>query len=1486
MFRDYFRRTGFRRQLTIIVTSAILALALFSALVNSWESSRRMRAYLVEQGQQIAENLARQSVLALLYHSPDNAREVAATTLAFPDVLQVEITDAAHQVLLSETKKAALFKPLQRPRPDAAISHATLGQETDDAWRFDAAVHDTQAGASPFDLAERKPVLLGYVHIVLSKDTMKRMVISLLIENLAITLTVAIILLWVMRLLTRHLTQPLNNLSGLMGRAEAGESGMRATPQGPLDIVKMALAFNQMMIVLEQREAELKQSRDQALQMAQLKAQFAATVSHEVRTPLNGVIGMLDVLKEMALTAPQQKCVEVACSSAHTLIDLINNILDFSKMEARKVELEEIEFDVRKLLDEVIELLADQVQKKGLDLGYLLAPGMPNRIKGDSLRLRQVLLNLIGNAVKFTEHGEVAVRIACSGESIDGITLRIEVSDTGIGMDQETLSHVFESFAQADRSTTRKYGGTGLGLAICKQLVELMGGQIGVVSQLGQGSTFWLTIACKPGQMQPPAPKQQTRRVLIMAESEIVRSFLTQSLAQHGMACSAAGSGAEALLELGRAEQSSSPYFLVIMDLSAGDGRGADLARHIRADGALSTTRILVLDRYGAPPSELPVGADGYLGKPLRLNRLLDAIGHLQSGDAGLTNAATTSTLINVPQGPPPAGIHRVLVVEDNRTNQAVAAGMLALSGCHCEFAANGWEAIEAVRSSQFDLILMDCNMPGMDGYEATAHVRNIEEPQGRRTPIVALTANTQPGDVEKCLAAGMDDYLAKPIDLVLLRQKLAFWLTKGTLSAPVGTATQGELALEHSPLDRIVFDKLREILGPALQHAVRPFLEDMPVYLEQLEQAVGQRDTEAIRAAAHTIKGCSGNLGATILTLGAKHVEELALEQAIDAIDPLLPQLRSAFDEVAVLLGSEVFLENQRPAKPEETSILVLVVDDDRSTRSALRHTLSRDGFRVEEAENGANALQLLKRIQPDVILMDAMMPVMDGFTTCARLQEHPNGHAIPVLMITALEDNLSVERAFAAGASDYIPKPIHFAVLAQRVRRVVDANRTEQRIRHLAYNDPLTDLPNRALFFRQLERCIEQARQNEEVVAVLFLDLDRFKNVNDTLGHEVGDRLLVAVAQRIRRSVRSVDCVARPGGDEFTVVLADMSGPHTAGTAAQNICRALSTPFQIDGHDIVVSASIGIALYPHDGIDAGTLLKYADTAMHRAKKAHTGFKFFELAMAEHIRLEGDLREALHRQELEVYYQAQARLDNGQVVGMEALLRWHHPTRGPVSPAEFIPVAEETSLINPIGEWVLRTACTQLQSWLDSGMAPIRLAVNLSVRQLLQVDFSATVEQVLADTGLAPHLLELEITESTLMENAEDTLQALQRLRALGVRLSIDDFGTGYSSLAYLKRFPVNTIKIDQSFVRDVSHDADDAAIIKGIIALAHSLRLEVVAEGVETEDQLRFLRDQSCDLMQGYLLSKPVPAQQFAQFIAAQTGLKQEAIAAPDLS
>ncbi|MTV36480.1 EAL domain-containing protein [Duganella radicis] len=1362
MFRNFLRRTGFQRQLTIMVSAAILGLAVFSALMNAWAANSRMRDHFVGQGQRIADNLARQSTLALLFHSAENARDVVNATLAFPDVAGLQIMDARRAVLLSRAQNgaqldAALFSA-------APPSRAGMVGESAKGWVFVAPVYGGQSEASPFELQEHQQQLLGYVHVQLSKETLNQLTWSLLLGNLGLTLSFAVILLVLARLLTRHMLNPLNALSRLMRSAEAGESGMRATPAGPRDLIEMGQAFNQMMNVLEQREAELKESRDAAVNMAQMKAQFAATVSHEVRTPLNGVVGMLDMLKETRLTQRQQEFVDVAWNSSRTLIALINNILDFSKMEAGKLALEETEFSLAVLLSEVTELLARPAQQKGVGVSWVVADAVPPRVVSDALRLRQILINLTGNAVKFTERGEVTITVSLA--AAEPLLLSFEVRDSGIGMSEEVQRRLFEAYVQPDPSTTRRYGGTGLGLAICKQLVELLGGEIGVRSMLGSGTTFTFSIPCRAAQQAPAIQPAQ----------------LLQATVPH------------------------------------------------------------------APPRALPQRQ------------------------------------------------FRVLIAEDNRTNQMVAAGMLAMNGCVCEFAADGVEAVRAAQRERFDLILMDCSMPEMDGYEATAHIRIAEQAMGRRTPLVAMTANTQIGDAEKCLAAGMDDYLAKPITLVELRHKLEKWLPHGApggatsatsaagagaddAGAPAGTPVldHAQAARRHAvraagnaPVDLDIFDKLREVLGDSLPHAVTPYLEDTPVCLDELAQSVRSGDMNTARNRAHALKGSSGNFGATVLAQLALEAEQFAAAGKPEHITPLLKPMNEQFLALAAFLRAELSYAEPEDLHLSEDTPQVLVVDDDRSTRSTLRHTLQRDGFRVEEASDGQQALAMLTRFQPDVILMDAMMPVMDGFTACARMQELPNGADIPVLMITALQDNSSVERAFAAGASDYIPKPIHYAVLSQRVRRIIEANRAEKRIRHLAYNDVLTNLPNRTLFFELLGKSIDHARAAGQQVAVLFMDLDRFKYVNDNLGHDVGDRLLQGVAQRVRQTVRSADSVARLGGDEFTVVLNELDSPAAAATAAHNIVRALAAPFPIDGHDIFVTASVGIAMFPHDGGDVASLVKHADSAMYRAKRTNTGFQFYEPSMehsiSEHVRLESDLRRAMEQQhQLEVHYQPQASLSSRHIIGMEALVRWRHPTRGMIPPADFIPLAEETGIINQLGDWVLRTACAQLQQFIRNGLPEMRVAVNLSVRQLLQKDFAASVEAVLADTGLPPHLLELEITESTLMENAQDTLAALHRLRELGVRLSIDDFGTGYSSLSYLKRFPVDIIKIDRSFVQDLPQDSDDAAIVSAIIALAHSLRLEVVAEGVETDQQLAFLSSRSCDLMQGYHLSPAVPADQF---------------------
>lgn len=435
----------------------------------------------------------------------------------------------------------------------------------------------------------------------------------------------------------------------------------------------------------------------------------------------------------------------------------------------------------------------------------------------------------------------------------------------------------------------------------------------------------------------------------------------------------------------------------------------------------------------------------------------------------------------------------------------------------------------------------------------------------------------------------------------------------------------------------------------------------------------------------------------------------------------------------------------------------------------------------------------------------------------------------------------------------------------------------RKQEHLYELAHYDALTGLPNRLLLQDRLRQALAKARRDDRALALLFIDIDRFKFVNDTLGHAAGDELIRQVGQRLEAAVRESDTVARVGGDEFIVLACGIDNAQKADAVAQKLLGAFAPACMLDGHELVVSASIGIALFPadDDGGEAGELFKKADVALHKAKELGKGqYQFYSAEMnqasVERLKLENNLRRALDARELTLAFQPRIDLKTRRVTSVEALLRWKSRALGSVSPAQFIPVAEETGLIVPIGEWVLREACRQAKAWQAAGLPPLRVAVNLSARQFQRFDLIKTIEHVLADTGLAPHYLELELTESLAMQNARQTVATLSVLAAMGISIAIDDFGTGYSSLAYLKRFPVDSLKIDQSFIREIASGGDDAAITKAIIAMAHEIKLRVVAEGVETEAQQRFLERHHCDEMQGFLFSRPLPADELATLLA----------------
>jgi diguanylate cyclase (GGDEF)-like protein len=706
---------------------------------------------------------------------------------------------------------------------------------------------------------------------------------------------------------------------------------------------------------------------------------------------------------------------------------------------------------------------------------------------------------------------------------------------------------------------------------------------------------------------------------------------------------------------------------------------------------------------------------------------------------------------------------------------------------------------------------------------------------------------------------------------------------------------------------------------------------------------------------------------------------------------------------------------ERRPPSDDGPGAPVILVVDDDAAGRRLTRATLAKSGFRVAEAGDGRVALDAMREVLPDLVLLDVSMPVMDGFTVCEELRRMPGGDRVPVVMMTGLDDTASIERAFEAGATDFITKPINWAVLPHRVRymlrataainelqqnqrrlsnaqrigemgdwecdlrdgRVVasaqgwrilghgsspqplpvaaffgalhadDAERwrgaweqalargegfaidhrivlaagqcrhlhqqvevieratdgratrlagavhditrrkdAEEQIRRLAYYDALTGLPNRLLIVEQIELALAQARRHHRRVSVMFIDLDNFKRVNDTLGHRAGDELLCQTSGRLAQLLREHDSVARAateraphsiarlGGDEFIVMLTDVERPEDAAAVAQRLVAVLGEPMVVHGTEVFVGGSIGVATFPEDGNDIDTLLMNADTAMYRAKAAgRGGFQLYDPSMnaraLDRLHLEASLRRALERDEFVLHYQPRIDVLSGRLVGAEALIRWQHPERGLLPPAEFIPLVEDTGLEIPIGEWAVRTVCRQSAAWRAAGLVPVPIAVNLASTHLREQGLPALVAQALHQHGVAAHSLEIEVTESILLADPELSVRIAQELAALGVQLSIDDFGTGYSSMGYLKRLPIAALKIDRSFVRDLETDPDDAAIVSAIIALAHSLKLKVVAEGVETPAQLAFLQSVACDEYQGFLTSRPVDAPVFAKLL-----------------
>ncbi len=771
---------------------------------------------------------------------------------------------------------------------------------------------------------------------------------------------------------------------------------------------------------------------------------------------------------------------------------------------------------------------------------------------------------------------------------------------------------------------------------------------------------------------------------------------------------------------------------------------------------------------------------------------------------------------MDIPKIEIPAGERASVLIVDDTPSKLVALSAI-ISGMALEIvtATSGEEALRQLLKQDFAMILLDVNMPTMDGLETSQLIRS--RPSSAHTPIIFVTAQAYYSEDVRisAYALGAVDFIYSPIIPEILRAKVRVFVDLFNL--------QRQVLLQNEHLENLVAQRTSALIK---EIAERKRAEEKVKRLNRIYAVLSGINTAIVRI--HDQQ----ELFTEACRIAVEHGQ--FRKAWIGLLDPngevVTPVAKAGFEEGHL---DKINLTT----KDDEPNAWVLVARALREKTPIVCNDIGTDPqmalWREEALQHGYRSLVVFPLVVGDkVVGLFALNASEKDFFDADEMK-----------LLTELAGDISF-------ALEYIEK--------------------ESRLNYLAYYDVLTGLPNRTLFQDRLDQALTSANRREGRLALLLIDLDDFKHINDSLGHHAGDLLLQQLATRLAGSLREGDTVARIGGDEFVSILSNVASEEDASVVTQKILKLAAEPYTIDGHELFVTCSIGISFYPKDGEDAETLLQHADAALYRAKKqGGNNAQFCTAEMnakaLQRLTLENELRHALKRQEFLLHYQPRVNLHSGEITGMEALVRWQHPKQGLlIPPGGFIPVAEDSGLIVPLGAWVLHTACAQNKAWQTAGFKPVCVAVNLSARQFRQQDLVELVTRTLQETGLDAAYLELELTESMVMQDVETTIVTLTRLKEVGVKFSIDDFGTGYSSLSYLKRFPIDFLKIDQSFVRDLNTDPDDAAIVKAIISMAHDLGLKVIAEGVETQEQKSFLQLGHCDEMQGYLFSKPVPAKE----------------------